>query len=226
MSNTADISIPKLKDALAQDKDKYDCFSCRVIGNVIFLSKIPFELTHLSGATTFVGLGGFTYFTGHRQLRQQQATILKSGSRLGMAPRRAGITIMSMGMAGIGIYRLFNWEERAYSKVQTSIKGMEFQEFRPQVSGTLRIGQIVLIDRLESWNTSVNCMAISKWNVLKILGIYPYSSQSQYPNMFLRTLSSHDLRLHVVFSFVNKSLGLDGDSIYDGQKLSAHQTAL
>jgi hypothetical protein len=108
MSNTADVGIPKLKDALAQDKDKYDCFSCRVIGNTTSLPNISFKLTHPSGATTFVGLGGFTYFTGHRQLRQQQATILKSGSRLGMAPRRAGITVMSIGMAGIGIYRLFN----------------------------------------------------------------------------------------------------------------------
>ncbi|TID16511.1 Alanine-tRNA ligase [Venturia nashicola] len=97
MSNPADIqkayntTVPKLKDALAADKDKYDCFSCRVIG-----------------ATTFVGLGGFTYYTGHAQLRQSEAMILKSGSKLGMAQRRAGITAMSIGMAAIGLYRLVN----------------------------------------------------------------------------------------------------------------------
>jgi hypothetical protein len=52
-------------------------------------------------------------------------------------------------------------------------------------------------------------MTISKWNVLNFLGIYPYSSHSQYPNIFLRTLSFHDLRLPVVFNFMNKSLGLE-----------------
>ncbi|KAE9987094.1 hypothetical protein EG328_003876 [Venturia inaequalis] len=97
MSNPADIqkaydtTVPKLKDALAADKAKYDCFSCRLIG-----------------ATTFIGLGGFTYYTGHAQLRQSEAIILKSGSKMGMAPRRGAITIMSIAMAAIGAYRLVN----------------------------------------------------------------------------------------------------------------------
>lgn len=115
MSNPADIqkaydtTIPKLKDALAADKDKYDCFSCRVIGSLPNLSIILSLLTNIiEGATTFVGLGGFTYYTGHAQLRQSEAMILKSGSKLGMAPRRAGITAMSIGMAAIGLYRLVN----------------------------------------------------------------------------------------------------------------------
>jgi hypothetical protein len=116
MSNHIDIqrahdaNAPKLRDALAADKEKYDCTSCRLIGNftIIFLLVI-FELISVStGAATFVGLGGFTYFSGHHQLRQQQAAILKSGSRMGMAPRRAGITFMSIGMVGIGLYRLVN----------------------------------------------------------------------------------------------------------------------
>jgi hypothetical protein len=118
MSNHIDIqrahdaSAPKLKDALAADKDKYDCTACRVIGSLYTISTLnhSFELIRRlnPGAATFVGLGGFTYFSGHHQLRQQQATILKSGSRLGMVPRRAGITIMSVGMVGIGLYRLVN----------------------------------------------------------------------------------------------------------------------
>lgn len=115
MSNPTDIqraydtTVPKLKDALAADKEKYDCTSCRIIGSSYFTLDQNLELMDIIlGASTFVGLGGFTYFTGHAQLRQQQATILKSGSKLGMAPRRAGITIMSMGMAAIGMYRLVN----------------------------------------------------------------------------------------------------------------------
>lgn len=51
MSNPADIqkaydtTVPKLKDALAADRDKYDCTSCRVIGCLHKLSTIAFKLT-------------------------------------------------------------------------------------------------------------------------------------------------------------------------------------
>src|ERR1700712_1999048 len=113
MSNHIDIqrahdaNAPKLRDALAADKEKYDCTSCRLIGKLYTILAIisPLNVVELisisTGAATFVGLGGFTYFSGHHQLRQQQAAILKSGSRMGMAPRRVGITFMSIGMVGI-----------------------------------------------------------------------------------------------------------------------------
>ncbi|QDS67897.1 hypothetical protein FKW77_008233 [Venturia effusa] len=115
MSSLADIqkaydkTVPKLKDTLAADRDQHDCFSCRVIGSLYKSFTMAFRLTDsAAGAATFVGLGGFTYVTGHAQLRKSQAQILKSGSRMGMAPRRAGITFMSIGMAAIGLYRLVN----------------------------------------------------------------------------------------------------------------------
>jgi hypothetical protein len=53
-----------------------------------------------------MGLGAFTYMSGHSQLRQQQATILKSGSMFGMRSRQAAITTLSATFVGLGIYRL------------------------------------------------------------------------------------------------------------------------
>jgi len=79
-----------LQEVLAKDKFE-DCMSCRVMG-----------------ATTFVGLGVFSYFSGQNQLRQQQAQILKSGSMFGMKSRQAGITTISLTLVGMGLWRLVN----------------------------------------------------------------------------------------------------------------------
>jgi hypothetical protein len=60
------------------------------------------------GATAFIGLGTYSYFSGHAQLKQQQAQILKSGSMFGMKSRQAGITGMAVTLVGMGLYRLVN----------------------------------------------------------------------------------------------------------------------
>ncbi|KAF2812386.1 uncharacterized protein BDZ99DRAFT_383332 [Mytilinidion resinicola] len=75
--------------ASSDQKEYHDCLPCRVMGGGVF-----------------VGLGAFTYLNGHSQLRQQQATILKSGSMFGMRSRQAGITGLAATFVGLGIYRL------------------------------------------------------------------------------------------------------------------------
>jgi hypothetical protein len=114
-AHDANINTPRLKETLAQDRKEYDdCTPCRVIGglekSVSLLSEFSgSKLTcTATGATAFIGLGGYTYFSGHNQLRQRQAQILKSGSRLGLKARGVGITIMSIGLGAIGLYRLVN----------------------------------------------------------------------------------------------------------------------
>ncbi|KAF2634723.1 hypothetical protein P280DRAFT_474421 [Massarina eburnea CBS 473.64] len=84
-------TTPTFKEALKQDRAEYDdCTPCRVIG---------------SGA--FIGLGTYTYISGHAQLRAQEAAIRKSGSMFGMASRRAGMTGTAAALVGLGVYRWF-----------------------------------------------------------------------------------------------------------------------
>lgn len=59
-----------------------------------------------SGASAFIGLGIYSYFSGRYQLRQQQAAILKSKSMLGMRSRHFGISGIAAMLVGAGIWRL------------------------------------------------------------------------------------------------------------------------
>jgi hypothetical protein len=56
------------------------------------------------GATVFVGLGAYTYISGHSQIRDLQA---KGHVRL-LPARRAGITGMAITFIGLGVYRMIN----------------------------------------------------------------------------------------------------------------------
>lgn len=59
------------------------------------------------GGTAFLGLAGYSYISGMSQLEKQRAVILKSNSWLGMRGRRMGISGLSLGLAYLGLYRLF-----------------------------------------------------------------------------------------------------------------------
>jgi hypothetical protein len=60
------------------------------------------------GAAAFIGLGGYTYFSGHAQLKAQQAKIIQSKSLFGMKSRQAGISTIALTLAGMGFWRLVN----------------------------------------------------------------------------------------------------------------------
>ncbi|KUI74374.1 hypothetical protein VM1G_09689 [Cytospora mali] len=57
--------------------------------------------------SAFLGLAGYSYFSGMSQLHKQREVILKSGSWLGMRGRKMGISGLSLGLAWMGLYRLF-----------------------------------------------------------------------------------------------------------------------
>ncbi|KAL7623422.1 hypothetical protein AAE478_007104 [Parahypoxylon ruwenzoriense] len=78
-----------LKDLLKQDRGE-DCMPCKIVGGGAFL-----------------GLAAYSYFSGQRQLEMQQAKILASKSMFGMRSRRFGIAATSLGLAWLGIWRLF-----------------------------------------------------------------------------------------------------------------------
>lgn len=79
-----------LSTTLANDRPE-DCLPCRI-----------------TGAAAFVGLGAYSYWSGHSQLREQRAKILASKSMFGMKSRQAGITSIAMALVGVGLYRLAN----------------------------------------------------------------------------------------------------------------------
>ncbi|KAI0891374.1 hypothetical protein F4806DRAFT_501099 [Annulohypoxylon nitens] len=78
-----------IHDVLKQDRGD-DCTPCRVIGGGAFL-----------------GLAAYSYFSGQQQLEKNRAQILASKSIFGMRSRRMGIAATSLGLAWLGIWRLF-----------------------------------------------------------------------------------------------------------------------
>ncbi|KAL2358327.1 hypothetical protein BJ546DRAFT_834228 [Cryomyces antarcticus] len=80
-----------LKDILKREQAEYDCVPCRVMG-----------------ASAFIGLGAYSYLSGQHQLRQRQAEILRSGTKISMKSRQMGITSISLVLVGMGLYRLVN----------------------------------------------------------------------------------------------------------------------
>ncbi|KAI1468004.1 uncharacterized protein F4812DRAFT_428485 [Daldinia caldariorum] len=78
-----------LRELLKQDRGD-DCLPCRVVGG---------------GA--FIGLAAYSYYTGQRELEKNQARIIASKSILGMRSRRFGIAATSLGLAWLGVWRLF-----------------------------------------------------------------------------------------------------------------------
>ncbi|RMZ66486.1 exosome complex exonuclease [Pyrenophora seminiperda CCB06] len=83
---------PTLHTAVKQDKAEFaDCTPCRIVGSA-----------------TFIGLGAFTYVSGHSQIRANEAAIRASKSIFGVRSRGAAITATSAVMVSLGIYRWFS----------------------------------------------------------------------------------------------------------------------
>ncbi|EEY14154.1 conserved hypothetical protein [Verticillium alfalfae VaMs.102] len=78
-----------LNDLLRADRGD-DCTSCRVIGGGAFL-----------------GLAGYNYLTGMSHLEKQRAALLQRKTMFGMRSRKLGVTGISLGLAYLGIWRLF-----------------------------------------------------------------------------------------------------------------------
>lgn len=105
-----DLSYLEDPDVLLK-RDAYDdCLSCRVLGKKQnHLEELLFLSSHaVTGSTAFVGLGGYTYFTGMKNLRDRQKLIEASKSRYKYGSRQLGILTLSATLVGLGLYRTFN----------------------------------------------------------------------------------------------------------------------
>ncbi|KAI1438450.1 hypothetical protein GGR50DRAFT_691313 [Xylaria sp. CBS 124048] len=81
---------PENLDSLLKQDRGDDCLPCRIVGGGAFL-----------------GLGAYSYLSGTAQLERQRAKILASKSMFGMGSRKFGITATSLGLAWLGIWRMF-----------------------------------------------------------------------------------------------------------------------
>lgn len=68
-----------------------DCLSCRVLGS-----------------TALVSLGGYTYFSGMKSLRERRQIIEMSKSKYKYGSRQLGILMLSGTLVGMGLYRTIN----------------------------------------------------------------------------------------------------------------------
>jgi hypothetical protein len=101
-----DINPKDIKKVIAQDKYD-DCVACRVTGRLSSYVKggIEEKLTCFVGTLALVGLGGWSYYSGMKNLRLQEQAILKSGSKYRMGSRRLGVVTISSTLVGMGVWR-------------------------------------------------------------------------------------------------------------------------
>src|SRR5690606_24112090 len=115
---------PEDRKTLLKQDGGDDCMSCRLVGtsyNSIILhpSSQAIAYVHIqricslrtsgvngvaffSGSGAFFGLAAYNYISGTAQLEARRAAVLSSKSRFGMGSRRAGITMLSLGLAWMG----------------------------------------------------------------------------------------------------------------------------
>lgn len=60
------------------------------------------------GSTALVSLGGYTYFSGMKQLREKKALIEAGKTKYKYGSRSLGIVGMSATFVALGIYRMLN----------------------------------------------------------------------------------------------------------------------
>ena len=74
----------------------------------MFVAKIEAQW-YFVGASAFIGLGGYVYFSGKSQLdKQAQLIARKGGSVTGVKRRIFATGILSLSFIGMGVYRLIN----------------------------------------------------------------------------------------------------------------------
>ncbi|KAL9137257.1 MAG: hypothetical protein Q9175_001539 [Cornicularia normoerica] len=79
----------KLSKILREDKD--DCLSCRLVG-----------------ASAFIGLGAYVYYSAKQGLKERGHIIAGQSGLGGVKWRLRGIALLSSSFVGMGLYRLVN----------------------------------------------------------------------------------------------------------------------
>lgn len=99
------------KDPRYTSSDKYeaDCFSCRLVGiKYLYDALCGSAYSPRLGSMTMVGLGGYTYYSGMKNLREQRKVIAKSPTKFGYGSRQVAIVTIACSLASLGVFRMFN----------------------------------------------------------------------------------------------------------------------
>ena len=65
-------------------------------------------LTRRKGASAFIGLGGYVYYSGKQGLKERGHMITRQSGLGGLKWRLRGIALLSSTFVGMGLYRLVN----------------------------------------------------------------------------------------------------------------------
>ena len=65
-------------------------------------------LTYIKGASAFIGLGGYVYYSGKQALKERGHLIARQSGLRGLKWRLRGIALLSSTFVGMGLYRLVN----------------------------------------------------------------------------------------------------------------------
>ena len=65
-------------------------------------------VTHITGASAFIGLGGYVYYSGKQGLKERGHMIARQSGLGGLKWRLRGIALLSSTFVGMGLYRLVN----------------------------------------------------------------------------------------------------------------------
>ena len=65
-------------------------------------------LIHQTGASAFIGLGAYVYYTGQQGLKERGHIIAKQSGTGALRWRLRGLALLSSTFVGMGLYRLVN----------------------------------------------------------------------------------------------------------------------
>lgn len=78
------------------------------VSSISFVYLTNIILTHRTGASAFIGLGAYVFYTGKQGLRERGHTIAKQKGMGGLRWRIRGLALLSSAFVGMGLYRLVN----------------------------------------------------------------------------------------------------------------------
>ena len=72
------------------------------------LKEMDVSLIYESGASAFIGLGAYVFFSGRQALKERGHIIARQNGMGGVKWRLRGIALLSSSFVGMGLYRLVN----------------------------------------------------------------------------------------------------------------------
>lgn len=79
-----------------------------VRSTLFFQEAIDIQLNHYTGASAFIGLGAYVYYSGKQGLKERGHIIARQSGMGGLRWRLRGLALLSSSLVGMGLYRLVN----------------------------------------------------------------------------------------------------------------------